>query len=444
MPTGSNAVFQFLSESTNVAQSSKGRTNSTSIRQDQTREAADRKAFNQYIQQLEEQFKVGSQQGRRNLNLLTGSIERHQLLNLEDNDVANFTLDSGKLFPVVTLSGQIDEIKLPDENALNQLNDWLVMTGSTRDIISDQSLQLPIEVKIQQLNDKHILASDIAFNGKLGVLQKNLTKTGGTALESVTLNNPELEKPVVDEKLPLQGKNALFDDFDKSVFKDDKAKSKTGIAGILVGEKDQAGKAVLAFKSNNETLQTQIYSQLVTEQVKNSLSVEQNVGSEFLSVTNQISSSEKSDFIRLPVSVDLNQQFVNRGQMLSSLSAKIHWMLQQGIGTAEIMLDPPELGPLNVKISQYNGETNVQFQVANSTTKEIVDANLARLREMLLEQGLTLGDTLVQQENRQAKSSEKIQSANQDNLEETDVTEDVVTTQASVQLISQGMVDIYT
>ncbi|MDH5630045.1 MAG: hypothetical protein OEY96_07805, partial [Gammaproteobacteria bacterium] len=224
MPTGSNAVFQFLSESTNVAQSSKGRTNSTSIRQDQTREAADRKAFNQYIQQLEEQFKVGSQQGRRNLNLLTGSIERNQLLNLEDNDVANFTLDSGKLFPVVTLSGQIDEIKLPDENALNQLNDWLVMTGSTRDIISDQSLQLPIEVKIQQLNDKQILASDIAFNGKLGVLQKNLTKTGGTVLGSVTLNNPELEKPVVDEKLPLQGKNALFDDFDKSVFKDDKAK----------------------------------------------------------------------------------------------------------------------------------------------------------------------------------------------------------------------------
>ena len=72
-------------------------------------------------------------------------------------------------------------------------------------------------------------------------------------------------------------------------------------------------------------------------------------------------------------------------------------MVGQGAQHAEIRLDPAELGHMVVKI-QVNGEqTQVQFQVAQSQTKDLIEQAIPKLREMLAEEGLQLADSHVSQ-----------------------------------------------
>lgn len=86
-----------------------------------------------------------------------------------------------------------------------------------------------------------------------------------------------------------------------------------------------------------------------------------------------------------------------------NLAARIQWIYHQAISSAEILMDPPELGPLSVKLTNNKGETNVLFQVSNPFTKEAIEENLAKLKELLSEQGINLGDTQVEQQQKNDK-----------------------------------------
>ena len=63
--------------------------------------------------------------------------------------------------------------------------------------------------------------------------------------------------------------------------------------------------------------------------------------------------------------------------------------------TAEIRLTPAELGPLRVQISVDDGQAHVAFQAHNAVTREAIEQALPRLREMLAESGLSLGQADV-------------------------------------------------
>ncbi|MCL1044829.1 flagellar hook-length control protein FliK [Shewanella electrodiphila] len=81
-------------------------------------------------------------------------------------------------------------------------------------------------------------------------------------------------------------------------------------------------------------------------------------------------------------------------------------MVGQGVQHAEIRLDPAELGHMVVKV-QVNGEqTQVQFQVAQSQTKDLIEQAIPKLREMLAEEGLQLADSHVSQDGESQKKSE--------------------------------------
>lgn len=63
--------------------------------------------------------------------------------------------------------------------------------------------------------------------------------------------------------------------------------------------------------------------------------------------------------------------------------------------TAEIRLTPAELGPVRVKVSVEDGAANVTFQAQHAVTREALEQALPRLREMLAENGLSLGQADV-------------------------------------------------
>ncbi|WP_434930142.1 flagellar hook-length control protein FliK [Shewanella sp. HL-SH5] len=72
-------------------------------------------------------------------------------------------------------------------------------------------------------------------------------------------------------------------------------------------------------------------------------------------------------------------------------------MVSNGIQQAEIRLDPPELGHLTVKIQINGDQTQVQFHVTQSQTRELIEQAIPRLRDMLAQEGLQLTDSQVSQ-----------------------------------------------
>lgn len=74
-----------------------------------------------------------------------------------------------------------------------------------------------------------------------------------------------------------------------------------------------------------------------------------------------------------------------------SLGERVQWMLGQHVQAAHIRLNPPELGPLEVRILIQHDQTSVQFNTHHGHVRDALEASLPRLRDMLGEQGVQLG-----------------------------------------------------
>ncbi len=72
----------------------------------------------------------------------------------------------------------------------------------------------------------------------------------------------------------------------------------------------------------------------------------------------------------------------------AAINERILWMAAQNVSSAEIHLDPPELGPLQVRISVSGEQTQVTFTSQHAAVREALDLGAHRLREMLEDQGL--------------------------------------------------------
>jgi flagellar hook-length control protein FliK len=82
-------------------------------------------------------------------------------------------------------------------------------------------------------------------------------------------------------------------------------------------------------------------------------------------------------------------------QWNNQLGDRIHMMISKGMHQAEIHLNPPELGRLDVKIQVHGDHANVHFSTPHGQVRDALDAALPRLREMFEHNGLTLGDVNV-------------------------------------------------
>ncbi|NNF60054.1 MAG: hypothetical protein HKN06_01850 [Gammaproteobacteria bacterium] len=80
-----------------------------------------------------------------------------------------------------------------------------------------------------------------------------------------------------------------------------------------------------------------------------------------------------------------------------ALGQRLVWMTEAGIGRAEIRLNPPELGHIDVRVTVANDEARVAFSVQHGTTREALEAAMPRLRDMFAQQGIELTDASVSQ-----------------------------------------------
>lgn len=88
----------------------------------------------------------------------------------------------------------------------------------------------------------------------------------------------------------------------------------------------------------------------------------------------------------------------------SALSERIQTMINSNTQSANIRLDPPELGSLEVRVQVRNEQTHVQIVTQNSQTREALEQQSVRLRESLAEQGINLSNLDVSDQQTQERS----------------------------------------
>lgn len=101
-----------------------------------------------------------------------------------------------------------------------------------------------------------------------------------------------------------------------------------------------------------------------------------------------------SDGFKGRIQVPMQIHFSNP-QWAQGLAEQTATLIHQRISSAEIQLDPPELGPLQVRIQVHQDQASVNFVSANPQVREALDLGLLRLKDMLQEQGMQLVDSGV-------------------------------------------------
>jgi flagellar hook-length control protein FliK len=79
----------------------------------------------------------------------------------------------------------------------------------------------------------------------------------------------------------------------------------------------------------------------------------------------------------------------------TELGQKIVWMIGDQQQVAELHVNPPNLGPLDIKLTIDGAQTTALFSSPHSAVREALEAALPRLREVLADSGIMLGNASV-------------------------------------------------
>lgn len=89
-----------------------------------------------------------------------------------------------------------------------------------------------------------------------------------------------------------------------------------------------------------------------------------------------------------------------------ALGARVAWAAEQKLGHAEIRLNPEHLGRIDLKIQLDGTRVSAEFASANADVRQALESTLPRLREMLGQHGLQLGQADVGQRQQNAPQSQ--------------------------------------
>ncbi|WP_206484724.1 flagellar hook-length control protein FliK [Thalassotalea sp. G2M2-11] len=88
---------------------------------------------------------------------------------------------------------------------------------------------------------------------------------------------------------------------------------------------------------------------------------------------------------------------IYRKDFSTALKDKVMVMVNQKIKQLDIRLDPPELGSMQVRLNLQNEQAAVSFVVQNQQAKEALEQNMDKLKHMLADSGVDVGDTDIEQ-----------------------------------------------
>lgn len=127
---------------------------------------------------------------------------------------------------------------------------------------------------------------------------------------------------------------------------------------------------------------------------------------------------------------------------------KLTWMISNNRQQADLILNPPQLGRIEVTLSLDGNQASASFASPHVAVREALENSMARLREVLADAGVTLGQTHVGAESRRDSNpanpkNEGFAVMRQDNGRYVAALDPSASGLASRGIRAHGMVDVF-
>ncbi len=129
---------------------------------------------------------------------------------------------------------------------------------------------------------------------------------------------------------------------------------------------------------------------------------------------------------------------------------RIVFLVKNGVPEAGLALNPPHLGPLEVKISLVNDQVNITFSANSHVTREILEQALPRLKELLSDAGIGMGEVDIsghsdQSGNHQRSLAKRFgdNNTNIDGKRNAESSGHIESIEGSIENASPGLLNIY-
>jgi flagellar hook-length control protein FliK len=178
---------------------------------------------------------------------------------------------------------------------------------------------------------------------------------------------------------------------------------------------DKTGDSAVVVKAANELdkiVRTLSQSLTAINQINDSGSIHQALNT--AAIDSQVTQAEQYKAMQLNQFDNKLDKALNlhKPESHQQLADKVRWMVNTGNLIAEIRLDPAELGSMHVKVSLSAESATVNFVVQSQQTRDALEAATPKLREMLAEKGIELGQSTVKQDS-QTKQDNQGQAGQQ-------------------------------
>jgi|GEM_PF-1876918 len=261
---------------------------------------------------------------------------------------------------------------------------------------------------------------------------KPITSLGSTQVGQTQINTEQASQAQKVEQQQLSSIEGLVEESKEEEMSLPKGKSELGEK--FEDKSTQQNKNSLSANASFTDVSarsTQLASQTLEQQTIEQLSP---------AVTSEVAQSQKTN-------AQLHQETISifRKDFSDAVKDKVMLMISQKLQQFDIKLDPPELGNMQVRVNLQSEQAAVNFVVQNQQAKEALEQNMHKLRDMLAQQGVDVGDANVEQQSQQSGSDEFSNSSPSEQMEETASANDVVEHSLSAQVInaSANAVDYY-
>jgi flagellar hook-length control protein FliK len=72
-----------------------------------------------------------------------------------------------------------------------------------------------------------------------------------------------------------------------------------------------------------------------------------------------------------------------------ALADRVSWLVDKDMGAAKLQINPPQLGPIEVRVEVQGDKAQVWLSAHSVVTRDVLDASSPKLREMLGSQGFS-------------------------------------------------------
>jgi flagellar hook-length control protein FliK len=114
-----------------------------------------------------------------------------------------------------------------------------------------------------------------------------------------------------------------------------------------------------------------------------------------LNALSQAISQQTAQTQRAPALVPGQPVNMQQGGWSEAVVDRVMWLSSQNLKSAEIQLDPQELGRLEVRVQMTQDQTQVTFASPNANVRDALEGQMHRLRDMFAQQGMNQLDVNV-------------------------------------------------